>query len=132
MAASENSETQSSQASSVTPSPQRKVDVKATRLSREFKILDLKQTHEQRAHLKYVHHPETQSIVIGKIVNIIYGDQYPFCEPKVQILLELDDRYKGHISLFDLKKLQFRDIMKEDYHPSLNFAEIAERSFHFI
>jgi hypothetical protein len=30
--------------------------------------------------------------------------------------------------MFDLKKLEFRDIMKEDYHPSLNFAEIAERS----
>lgn len=113
------------------PAP-RKIDVKATRLGREFKILDLKQTHEKRAHLKYVHHPDKQSIVIGKIVSIIYGDSYPFCEPKVQILLDKDERYKDHISLFDLSKLQFRDIMKEDYHPSLNFAEIAERSFQFI
>ena len=34
--------------------------------------------------------------------------------------------------LFDLNKLEFRDIMKEDYHPSLNFAEIAERSLIFL
>ena len=35
----------------------RKVNVKATRLGREFKILDLKQSHENRGHLKYVHYP---------------------------------------------------------------------------
>jgi hypothetical protein len=34
--------------------------------------------------------------------------------------------------MFDLKKLEFRDIMKEDYHPSLNFAEISERSMNFL
>ena len=79
--------------------------------------------------MKYVHHADKKSIVIGKIVNIIYGDSYPFTEPKIEIRLDMDDRYKNHISLFDLRKLQFRDIMKEDYHPSLNFAEIAERSF---
>ena len=34
--------------------------------------------------------------------------------------------------MFDLSKLEFRDIMKEDYHPSINFAEIAERSQNFL
>ena len=34
--------------------------------------------------------------------------------------------------MFDLNKLEFRDIMKEDYHPSINFAEIAERSQNFL
>ena len=31
-----------------------------------------------------------------------------------------------------MDKLDFKDIMKEDFHPSLNFAEITERSLQFV
>jgi len=60
---------------------------------------------------------------------IIYGDGFPFEKPIVRFAI---DRQFPYICLFDLQKLDFRDFMKEDYHPSLNFAEIAQRSLNFL
>jgi len=46
--------------------------------------------------------------------------------------LEGDSKYVDSLCLFDLNKLYFRDIMKEDFHPSLNLSEVAERSLEFL
>jgi len=34
--------------------------------------------------------------------------------------------------MFDLNRLLFKDIMKEEYHPSLDFAEISDRCQQFL
>ena len=80
----------------------------------------------------YEHRPEKKCVIINQTVKIIYGEQFPFEKPKIEYLLKKNEKYKTHLCMFDLKKLEFRDIMKEDYHPSLNFAEIAERSLNFL
>ena len=76
----------------------------------------------------YEHKPDKKLVIINNLIKIIYGDAFPFEKPKIEFMLKKNEKYKTHLCMFDLKKLEFRDIMKEDYHPSLNFAEIAERS----
>ena len=82
--------------------------------------------------MQYEHIIEKYCLIINKIVKITYGETFPFETPKIEYLLDKDKYYKTNLCMFDLKRLEFRDIMKEDYHPSLNFAEIAERSLNFL
>ena len=71
-------------------------------------------------------------MLVGKIVKIVYGEEYPFHKPTIKFSFKNDPKYDGYLSMFDMTKLEFKDIMKEDYHPSLNFVEISERAFKFI
>lgn len=71
-------------------------------------------------------------MVINNIIRIEYGDNFPFDKPQIDFALDGDAKYVNSICLFDLNKLYFRDVMKEEFHPSLNLAEIAERSLQFL
>lgn len=95
-------------------------------------MLDVKRQEEGRHHLRYQHLAAEKTVIINQIVRIEYGDDFPFGAPTIKFQLHKQDKYDGCICLFDLERLQFRDIMKEDYHPSLNFAEIGERSLQFL
>ena len=117
------------------PTIERKTqDIKKTRINKEMEILDLKIQQENRKHLQYQHFPDDYTMVINKMIKINYGEHFPFEQPSISFLLDQDTngKYDNYLCLFDLNKLEFRDIMKEDYHPSLNFAEIAERSIRFL
>jgi len=69
---------------------------------------------------------------MNKIIRIKYGPDFPFDTPQVEFDLSKNSEYSDYLCLFDLNKLLFRDLMKEDYHPSLNFAEITERALQFL
>lgn len=68
-------------------------------------------------------------VIFNEKVIVVYGKQFPFCKPEIRFAV---DNSELKLSLFDFNKLEFRDIMREDYHPSLNFAEIAQRSMVFM
>jgi ubiquitin-protein ligase len=53
-------------------------------------------------------------------------DSFPFYAPKVRFSCELD-----HLS-FDVNKLNFEEIMQENWHPSLRIIDSIERIEHFI
>ena len=72
--------------------------------------------------------PQEKAIVINQLVRIDYGKDFPFAAPLISFLPQ---EGADTLSLFDLGALTFRDIMKEEYHPSLHFAEIGERSIAF-
>ena len=113
--------------SSATKLPNR--DVKKIRLEREMAILTQRGTFTNGVRIRYQHYPNDKAIMINELVLIIYGDGFPFEKPVVKFVIDAAFPY---ICLFDLQKLDFRDFMKEDYHPSLNFAEIAQRSINFL
>ncbi len=56
------------------------------------------------------------------MIKIIYGEKFPFNKPSIKFLVG------SNFCLFDLDSLDFRDIIKEDFHPSLELADIVERS----
>ena len=69
---------------------------------------------------------------MNKIIKIEYGENFPFEKPQIDFALEGDPKYSNSLCLFDINKLYFRDIMKEDFHPSLNLSDVAERSLEFL
>ena len=101
-------------------------DVKKIRIDRELKKLD------ERIGLRYDHLTAEKAIVINSVIKIVYGPDFPFDKPKIVFLLEEAEKYQGATSMFDLNRLHFKDIMKEEFHPSLDFAEISERCLQFL
>ena len=94
--------------------------------------MDQKIQLENKKYLKYQHFPQQYTIITNGIIKIKYGPDFPFHSPQVEFDLGKKSEYSDYLCLFDLNKLAFRDIMKEDYHPSLNFAEITERALQFL
>jgi hypothetical protein len=57
------------------------------------------------------------------------SNHFPFVAPK--ILIEVKDP-SNYVSLLDVQKASFEDIMKEHWHPSIRLSDIADKTMGFV
>ncbi len=47
-------------------------------------------------------------------------------------LIKIVGKSEDYISLFDMQKVTFEDIMREHWHPSIKVVDILERAVEFV
>jgi len=106
-----------------------RLDVIGTRIRNELKVLTgvfdhsyISQTRTLHVYLKNVHYNLT--LELGP------KTQFPFMPPLFKFQAKANE--DTMISLFDLKRATFEDLMLEHWHPSIKIVDIAERAEEFI